>query len=587
MEHRPARSQRFLGKKSREPATSRCDESLRLAFIAESRRSSRLSGKPGIGEDAGLNMRNPMSQNQFDPCGPVRRSRAVPSRPLLVAVSLVLLGLSLPASLRAGPDPGNAAASGPNLLLIIADDHRGGSLGIEGDPHKATPNLDRLAREGILFERAFCNAPVCTPSRQSLITGKLPHAVGVTQLGTRLSDDVLTMGEWFRDLDYQTAAIGKMHFNGPSAHGFAERYRYCGMAKRAPGSSPARRRPSAAMAAVQGPGRGVAQRLATLDGSPRRIDAIGLLRRPRPRLFEATGQTPVRPGRQLLRPTQPVQLPEGLEETIPPGSISRAAGLGAGSRRAAGHLRIADLRRDFAASTRLITRRSRSSIRRSAGWSRALDAMKLSDQTLIVYVGDNGYMLGQHGRFEKHCFYEPAVRIPLILRWPGHLPRDRRISGLVEMVDILPTVLHLLNLPAPPGMQGLDLVPLIRGKPGASAHDFVSSEYLENEEAMVRSERFKLVVGTGRRLRQDGYQTGRPLPGPYQRLFDLVDDPAETRDLGTDPRHRAVKDDLLQKMYLRMVTTREGLVPVPPGLSRLETIHWCLIPRDRPAPIGE
>ena len=79
--------------------------------------------------------------------------------------------------------------------------------------------------------------------------------------------------------------------------------------------------------------------------------------------------------------------------------------------------------------------------------------------------------------------------------------------------------------------------------------------------------RFKLIVGTGRRLRQDGYQTGKPLPGPYQRLFDMVDDPGETRDLADDPRHQAVKDDLLRRMYLRMTTTRDGLEPVPPGLS--------------------
>ncbi len=211
---------------------------------------------------------------------------------------------------------------------------------------------------------------------------------------------------------------------------------------------------------------------------------------------------------------------------------------------------------------------------------KGLDEMKLSDQTLVVYVGDNGYMLGQHGRFEKHCFYEPAVRIPMILRWPGHLPNNCQISDLVEMVDILPTILHLLNLPAPPGMQGIDLEPLIRRKPGARGHDVVFSEYLENEEAMVRSERFKLIVGTGRRQRQDGYQTGKPLPGPYQRLFDLVDDPGETRDLSADPRHQAVKEGLLQKMYVRMVTTRDRLEPIPPGLSLLETIHWCLVPRD-------
>ena len=115
-------------------------------------------------------------------------------------------------------DPGE-----PNLLVIIADDHGGGTLGIEGDPRRATPNLDALARQGVLFERAYCNSPLCTPSRQSLITGKLPHSIGVTQLTTRLSDDALTIGEWLRNLDYRTLAIGKMHFNGPSAHGFTVR----------------------------------------------------------------------------------------------------------------------------------------------------------------------------------------------------------------------------------------------------------------------------------------------------------------------------------------------------------------------------
>jgi len=136
-------------------------------------------------------------------------------------IALIVCWLSDPAILCA--DEGRRDPGGPNLLLIVADDHGGGTLGIEGDPRRATPNLDALARQGALFERAYCNSPLCTPSRQSLITGKLPHSIGVTRLSTRLSDDVLTMGEWFRDRDYDTLAIGKMHFNGPSAHGFAVR----------------------------------------------------------------------------------------------------------------------------------------------------------------------------------------------------------------------------------------------------------------------------------------------------------------------------------------------------------------------------
>ena len=84
-------------------------------------------------------------------------------------------------------------------------------------------------------------------------------------------------------------------------------------------------------------------------------------------------------------------------------------------------------------------------------------------------------MLGQHGRVEKHCFYEPAVRVPLILRWPGHLPEGRRIADLVELVDLFPTICHLLDVPRPPILHGIDLVPLIEEKTGCRGHGRSSS----------------------------------------------------------------------------------------------------------------
>jgi hypothetical protein len=98
---------------------------------------------------------------------------------------------------------------------------------------------------------------------------------------------------------------------------------------------------------------------------------------------------------------------------------------------------------------------------------------------------------------------------------------------------------------------------------------------------MVRSDRYKLIVGSGRRERKDHLETGAPLSGPYQSLFDLVHDPDEDTDLSLDPRLVTIRTDLLQRMYERLVSTRQGLEPVPPGLNQLETIHWCLTPRDK------
>ena len=157
----------------------------------------------------------------------------------------------------------------------------------------------------------------------------------------------------------------------------------------------------------------------------------------------------------------------------------------------------------------------------------ALDASGLADDTIVVYLGDNGYMLGQHGRFEKHCFYEPAVRVPLIVRWPGHLPGRPagRPSWSSWSTSCRPCSTCSACRARPTCTAGASM-PLLEGEPGATGRDVVFSEYLENEEAMARSDRYKLIVGTGPpapagRLRRpaarcpaptSGSTTSRPTP---------------------------------------------------------------------------
>jgi choline-sulfatase len=494
---------------------------------------------------------------------------------------VILLWPAMSTSAKEMAAAGGKPEGRPNLLLIIADDHGGGTLGIEGDPRQATPGLDELAREGVLFERAYCNSPLCTPSRQSLITGKLPHATGVTQLTTPLPDDVLTMGEWFRDQGYQTGAIGKMHFNGPSTHGFALRLDTANwqnhLRKHPPEGGDHRRpwRPFQDPPAVwlNADCRSTGLPVESMQSTYFVNRALDYIR--------DCGDRPFAVVVSFYDPHSPFNFPRRWRprfrpEDFPVPPISER------DRREQPEI-FASLTPDQIRGIQAAYYTSLSFVDLEVGrLLSGLDRLNLSERTLVVYVGDNGYMLGQHGRFEKHCFYEPAVRVPMIVRWPGTIPAGRRVREPVELVDVLPTALQLLRLPAPTGLHGMDLSPLVLGNSRARGHDEVYSEYLENEEAMVRTDRFKLIVGTGRRHRQDGYQTGKPLPGPYQRLFDEVDDPAETHDLADDPAHQAIKDDLLHRMHRRMTTTRDGLEPVPPGLSELEAIHWCLIPRDAP-----
>ena len=148
-----------------------------------------------------------------------------------------------------------------------------------------------------------------------------------------------------------------------------------------------------------------------------------------------------------------------------------------------------------------------------------LEQLNLQNDTLVVYMADHGYSLGQHGRFEKHCCYEPAVVAPLIFRWPGHANRGV-VRDLTESVDVPHTILDLLGVEPFTIRHGQSLRPYLEGRCPAKPRDHIFSEYLENEEACVRTEQWKFVQCSGRRARTDGYRTDDPTPGRYIRLYD-------------------------------------------------------------------
>jgi choline-sulfatase len=208
----------------------------------------------------------------------------------------------------------------------------------------------------------------------------------------------------------------------------------------------------------------------------------------------------------------------------------------------------------------------------------ALEASGRAEETLVIYTGDHGYMLGQHGRFEKHCGYEPAVRSPLIVKVPGKPGTGRGTSALVEFVDILPTVLDYVGgVPAPVGVQGKSLRPLLEGK--AQRHrERVFIEYSENEEGYVVTDRWKLIYCTGARERDDGYATGKPSPGRTVRLYDLARDPGELENVAE--REPGVVNELVHALASHLKRTAREPQLVPATDDPHEVLTWCLKPRD-------
>jgi choline-sulfatase len=145
------------------------------------------------------------------------------ARGVVSATAALLIRLAIAVAAMVWASGLAVGQSGPirNVLFILSDDHAAYALGAYGNTLVRTRNLDRLARDGVRFDRAYTNSPVCTPSRQSLITGKLPHAIGVTLLSTPLSPDQLTIAEHLKKLGFATGAVGKMHFvNESLQHGF-------------------------------------------------------------------------------------------------------------------------------------------------------------------------------------------------------------------------------------------------------------------------------------------------------------------------------------------------------------------------------
>jgi choline-sulfatase len=469
----------------------------------------------------------------------------------------------------------------PNILIIVGDDHAGGTLGIDGDPRRATPRLDDLARQGVRFDRAYCNSPLCTPSRQSLISGRLPHAVGVTQLTTPLPERVTTLGDWLTDLGYHTAAFGKMHFNDHENHGFAERldsHDWRNDLRQHPPKGGDQRRPwkpfvDPASVWLNADNRSFGLPDESMESTYYARQAAELFRRQKYR------REPFALVVGFYDPHSPFRYPDDWTRRFRPEDFPTP------------NISDADRRDRPAVFSKLSPSEiqgvqaayytSMSFLDENVGRILdALDASGLANDTVVVYVGDNGYMLGQHGRFEKHCFYEPAIRVPLIVRWPKHLDADRRVSAMVELVDLFPTLMDLAGLPGIPEPHGRSLVPLLRADQDATGHDVIFSEYLENEEAMVSSGRYKLIVGNGRVERKDGYATGHAPPGPYERLYDLQSDPGETTDIAGRPELRSTRDELRHRLHERLTTTRDRLDLVPTGLSEIEAIRWCLVPRD-------
>ena len=461
----------------------------------------------------------------------------------------------------------------------MADQQKATSLPLYGNADVRTPALDALAARGVWARHCFTPQPFCLPSRCSLLTGRYPHAHGVRGNGGLLSEGETPLAEQLRGAGYFTGAVG--HFHGGRAgggRGFDVTYdmgegrqrtawqRHHQMAQAAPA------RTAQMTATVPGP----------LDDYIDCVITDDALRFLNQAATEHTGQ-PFFLEVAWIAPHPPYYLPEPYASMYDPQALSYPTQDPPDAAKPAIHTRSArdmgsldapegDLRRALAAYYGMNTLVDDQVARLLA----ALEARGHLDNTIVIYTSDHGDYAGEHGMWGKSCtLYDALVRVPLILAGPG-IPARGGLEGMVQTIDVLPTLLALLDLPVPDNAHGVPLQTLWAGDANAAAalprearerqsdagrrgFDIAFAEVGAFPAAMVRDARAGNNIpfgppASGRQVELSAMARTREWKLVYtpgretQELYDLRHDPGETRNVYADPAHMQLVTALQQRI---------------------------------------
>lgn len=497
------------------------------------------------------------------------------------------------------------AAKPRNVVILFSDDHALSAISAYGTSHLSgfarTPNIDRLAKEGVLFRNCFVHNSICTPSRAGVLTGRLSHRNGVYTLGDALDPDRRHLAHYLRDAGYQTAVFGKWHLHSrPQGFDAWEVFRGQGEYANPTYLSAARPegRREAGYSEDVTAGKAVAW-LGARDPSrpfllmvhfkaphrnwvppPRYRDRFAAETLPEPPtlLDDHRGRSVA-----LTRNGQTIGKDFRVREDLkldPPSDLKGPA-LRLWALRELGR-RHGGLTEAQAAAIRefdpVLYRRwayqqfakdyvnAAQAVDDNVG--RVLDALKaagLEDDTVVLYSSDQGFYVGEHGFFDKRWMYEESQRMPLLVRAPGVAKPGTEAKAFAMNIDFAPTVLALCGVAAPTvdgeRFDGMSLVPLLRGETPAGWRDLVYYRYWEHNSGEhpvpgcygIRTERHKLIHYHGRPL---GMRGANPKPTePEWELFDLEKDPREMRSVHADPAYAGV----LGELKARLAAERERI----------------------------
>ena len=440
-----------------------------------------------------------------------------------------LLFTCLLACLVAGPL--FAGPRKPSVLFLLTDDQRADCLSCTGHRHLKTPNIDRLAKEGVLFENNFVTTSICCVSRASYYTGRLARHHPVSDFKTPLTPELLqaSFPGVLKKAGYRTGALGKWGIGGPEPKEVFEFWKATGGQDTYFQMEDGKRLHQSEALAV---------RAEKFLRSLKADEAFCLLV-----LYKSPHEPyQIDPADAELFKDITFPVPKTYNDehfnTLPE-FIRKSEGRTRAMRTHPTPEKYQEFVRTY---LRLIA-----SVDRSVGRIRkVLEDIKRDDDTIIVFASDNGFFLGEHGLSHKWLMHEESIRVPLIVRDP-RLPKERqntRNRELVLNIDVAPTLLDLAGVKAPRGMDGQSLAPLLRGDKTAWRDHFFYEHHFHYGGKIPRTE--------GVRTKDWKYITYFDVKPAHEELYDLRNDPLEEKNLVGE---RSARDKLgeLRKLYEREV----------------------------------
>ena len=514
----------------------------------------------------------------------------------------------------------------PNILFIMSDDHAAKAISAYGHGLNRTPNLDRIANEGMRLDHCYVTNSICTPSRAAILTGTYNHVNGVTTLTTNLDSRGPNVAKHLRQAGYQTAMFGKWHLGEGPQHeptgfdhwavlpGQGEYFDpvmiEMGEEKVEPGYATDiitdkcldwlekrdASRPFFMMCHHKAPHR-------SFEPHPKYRDLFADEDVKMPDTFDddyknrarAAGAARMRIRSDMTYKDLGLVQPEGGSE------VGERAPHDPNDRRVPDPDNVRDLvlidqltgeqfrfetKSELAAFKyqRYIKRylRTIASIDENVGrlldW---LDENGLTENTVVVYTSDQGFFLGEHGWFDKRFMYEESLQMPFLVRYPAAIAAGSVGDGIATNVDFAPTFLDYAETVTPSYMQGRSLRPILEGRAGDDWQGVAYHRYWmhkdENHNAWahygLRDQRYKLIYWYNSALGQPGAQEGDE--PPEWELFDCLNDPLELFNVADDPAYAEVFAKMVGELDSKMLEI--GDVPEHDSRSaiaeRLQNVH--------------